>query len=67
MGNISLHFEIVSNIKGALANILTFSFWLNFIHQVNIDYLFTNSNTKKKNSKIPSRSEEIKTIRKACA
>ena len=32
--------------KGALDKILKFSYWLNFIYQVNIDCSFTNTKTK---------------------
>ena len=32
--------------KGALDNILKFSFWLNFIYQIKIDCLFTNTKRK---------------------
>ena len=43
---------IIHDLKGALDNILNFSFWLNFIYQVNID---ANSQIKrKKNHKISS-------------
>ena len=33
-------------VKGALDNILEFSFWLNSIYQVNIDCLFTSTKRK---------------------
>ena len=44
-------------VKGALDNILKFSFWLNFIYHVKSDFLFTNA--KRKKSKVLSESEEI--------
>ena len=38
--------------KGTLDNISNVSFWINFIYRLKTDCLFTN--TKNKNSKIPS-------------
>ena len=35
-----------SPLEGALDNILEFSFWLNFIYQVKIDCLITNTRRK---------------------
>ena len=35
-----------SKLKGALDNIFNFSFWLNFIYEVKIDCLFTNTKRK---------------------
>ena len=49
----------VTCVKGALDIFFfffEFSFWLNFIYQVKIDYLFTNTKEK---FKLSSKSEEI--------
>ena len=60
----SNQFVKVVFLKGALDNIFKFSFWPNFIYQVKSGLLVCNY--KKKNSKIPSKSEEIINVCKAC-